>query len=100
MTTHTLEPLTLYPHEVERGDILIGTTRPVESILFDCADGAWWYYADRLGTVVARRGAGARVQVLRGTPSADDTPAHGIRREPLVAAGLDPADFAHKDLHR
>lgn len=58
-------PLTVDAHLVEHGDVLFGLRTPIASIL---TDGAWWYYGDEHGTILARREVGSRVQVLRPAP--------------------------------
>lgn len=74
-----LELLSVRPHEVERGDVILGMRSPVESVLFHGSNGCW-YYTDRIGTVLCRRPAWATVQVIRGGLSSDDTPPRGIGR--------------------
>ena len=69
--------LTVRPHEVETGDILIGLTRVVAEVSY--VNGRWWYEAAE-GDVICTRSPWGSVQVWRETADADDTPAHGIAR--------------------
>jgi len=83
MTTTTFAPpaptvLRVRPHEVERGDVLVGSTRPVETLLFHGADWCWCAY-DAQGIQIRRLLPGLDVQVIRGR-AVDDCPPHGIVR--------------------
>lgn len=90
--------LSVEPHEVEHGDIIVGLHTPVASIL---TDGQSWFYGDDRGTFIAKRPSWGKVQVLRGQivgegvasyrdvaavntvtpfPTPDDCPPHGITR--------------------
>lgn len=56
------------PHEVERGDFLVGLPRTqVDGVLFDGATGRW-LYADARGILFASRNPWEQVQVVRGAP--------------------------------
>src|SRR6185503_163405 len=64
--------LSVLPHEVEKGDIILGLRSPVASIL---TDGRAWYYGDSHGTIIAKRSTWGRVQVVRdssGSPLLHD----------------------------
>jgi len=72
--------VTVDVHEIERGDRLGSHT--LDHVLYHGNDGDW-LLVDHLGVIVGRRPMGARVQVVRGLPLPDDTPAHGIARPHL-----------------
>ena len=55
--------ITVEPHLVEHGDIILGLRTPVTSIL---TDGTFWFYGDDSGTFIAKRPSWGRVQVIRG----------------------------------
>lgn len=78
--------LSVEPHLVEYGDVIVGLTTPVSSIL---TDGTFWFYGDASGTFIAKRPSWGRVHVYRETPDdeIDDCPPFGYIRP---RAGLFP----------
>lgn len=76
------EILTVRPHEVERGDQIIGLRTVIDSILYDGNTGRW-LYVDAKGVIICARPGHAVVQVLRGGLSSHDTNGHGIKRRHL-----------------
>jgi len=74
--------LTVRPHEVERGDQIIGLRTIIDSLLYDGATGRW-LYVDAKGIIICHRPAHAMIQVLRGGLSSHDTNGQGIARPNL-----------------
>lgn len=75
------EVLRLRPHEIDPGDLIVGTRRPVERVLFHGGEGCWHVW-DTLSPDVnpmRRLAMHAEVQVIRGGP-VDDCPPHGMIR--------------------
>lgn len=74
--------LTVRPHEVDAGDILVGFPRkPIAVVLLDCgvSPASWLYYGFD-GYLVARRSLDAAVQVIRGATPGDECPPYGLER--------------------
>lgn len=70
--------LTVRAHEVNKGDLLVGLTRPVDMVLYHGGDGRW-LYTDAAGTILRAVHSLAYVQVIRGLP-VDECDPHGIDR--------------------
>lgn len=75
----TATRLTVEPAAVEYGDVIVGLTTPVSSIL---TDGVNWFFGDASGTFIAKRPSWGRVSVIRevADEDGDACPPHGIAR--------------------
>ena len=58
-------PHRVLPHEVEHGDIILGTHQPVERIVFDGTPGRWYYTYQ--GTILGTSTIDSTVTVWRDT---------------------------------
>lgn len=80
------EIVTVDVHCIEKGDRLVGGRNYIEKVLYH-GNGEGWLLVDQFGGIIAKRPLGARVQVLRGGLTSDDTPAQGIERPTCESCG-------------
>lgn len=57
---------TVQPHEIETGDIIVGTHHHVDTTIFDGNDGRWHFY-DVTGNEISTATLEARIAVWRDT---------------------------------